>query len=128
MNDLDRKIQAALRRESGSDVESGATNLAEEVLSVFQGRHRWLSVLTVALNLVFFAGAVWAGLRFAGATEVPDQLRWGALGFLFLLLMMSLKLWFWLELHTNRVLRELKRVELLFITHRPGGGSEEEKP
>ncbi len=119
MNELDRKIQAALRRNPSDDLPPSEPNLAEEVLTVFRGRHRWLSALTVGLNVVFFAGAIWAGVRFAGAAELTAQLQWGALGFVFLLLMMFLKLWFWLEMHTNRVLRELKRVELLLVARSP---------
>ena len=34
--------------------------------------------------------------------------------------MMFTKLWFWLEMHTNRVLRELKRVELLLVMRQQG--------
>ncbi|MBK8478819.1 MAG: hypothetical protein IPL39_21805 [Opitutaceae bacterium] len=63
--------------------------------------------------------ALCAGVRFAGAAELTAQLQWGALGFVFLLLMMFLKLWFWLEMHTNRVLRELKCVELLLVARSP---------
>lgn len=28
----------------------------------------------------------------------------------------SIKIWFWLELHTNRILCEVKRIELVLVT------------
>lgn len=31
-----------------------------------------------------------------------------------------IKIWFWLEMHSNRALRDVKRVELLLITHSQG--------
>ncbi len=120
MNDIDHKIQAALRREQAGDGPAGEPNLAEEVIIAFRGRHRWFSALAIMLNLLIFAGAVWAAVRFLGAGSVPAQLEWCALAFVFLLMMMFIKLWFWLELHTNRVLRELKRVELMVATRQQG--------
>ena len=33
-----------------------------------------------------------------------------------LLVISIMKIWFWREMHTNRVLRELKRVELLVLS------------
>jgi hypothetical protein len=119
MNNIDQKIQAALGRDTAGESLLGEPNLAEEVITAFRGRNRWLTVLTVVLNLVFFAGAVWAGMRFFQAGTVPAQIQWAALGFVFLFMMMGLKLWFWMEMHTNRVLRELKRMELLLITRPP---------
>jgi hypothetical protein len=119
MNDLDQKIQAALRRADAGDTLAGEPNLAEEVITAFRGRHRWLSTLMVVVNLVFFAGVIWSAVRFLGAGTVQAQMQWGALAFVLLVAVTSIKLWFWLELHTNRVLRELKRVELLLVTRAP---------
>jgi hypothetical protein len=119
MNDLDQKIQAALRREAAGDPLTGEPNLAEEALLAFRGRHRWFSAVVAVVNLAAFAGLIFAALRFYEAPEVAAQLRWGALGLVLFLIMTMLKLWFWLEMHTNRVLREVKRVELLLIARRP---------
>lgn len=118
MNELDQKIQAALRRNDAGDALASEPNIAEEVLTAFRGRHRWLSAFALVLNLIFFAGAVWSALRFHAASAVADQLQWAALGIVLLLFVMFLKVWFWLEMHTNRVLRELKRLELLIVSRR----------
>jgi hypothetical protein len=120
MNDLDRKIQAALKRESSGDALAGEPNIAEEVLAAFRGRHRWLTTLMAVINVAAFAAMIWAAMRFYDATDVIMQIRWAALAFVLLSVMSMLKLWFWLEMQSNRVLRELKRVELLLVT-RPQG-------
>jgi hypothetical protein len=119
MNDLDQKIQAALRRDGAGDTLAGEPNLAEEVITAYRGRHRWFSALMFVINLVLFAGAVWSTVRFLGAGSVPAQIQWGALAFVLLSAASFIKLWFWMELHTNRVMRELKRVELLLLTRQP---------
>jgi len=115
MNDLDQKIQAALRAEPAGDPPD-EPNLAEEVIVAFRGRQRWLSALLIVVNLAAFAGGVWAVVRFLNAGDVTLQLRWGGLAAVLLMIMAFLKLWFWLEIHTNRVLREVKRVELLLVS------------
>jgi uncharacterized Rmd1/YagE family protein len=43
-------------------------------------------------------------------------LRWGGVALAFFFVFGVLKIWFWLEIHTNRVLREVKRVELLLLS------------
>lgn len=118
MNDIDQKIQAALRGQTGGNALVAEPNLAEEVIVAFRGRYRWLSTLVFAWSFVLFLGAVWAAVRFYGAETVTMQLRWGGLALLLILMVSFIKVWFWLELQSNRVLRELKRLELL-LANRP---------
>ncbi len=47
----------------------------------------------------------------------PGQLQWG--GLTLLLAVMFIKVWFWMEMQSNRILRELKRVELLLVSRQP---------
>jgi hypothetical protein len=118
MNDIDQKIQAALRRETGGDELAGEPNIAEEVLTAFRGRHRGLSVLVVALQIAALIGLVFTALRFYSAPELAMQLRWGVLSLALFLVLGMIKVWFWLEMHSNRILREVKRVELLLVSRR----------
>jgi hypothetical protein len=119
MNDIDKKIQAALRNATTGESLLAEPNLAEEVITAFRGRNRLLSTFVFVLNIGLFAVLVWAAIRFYQAESVSLQLRWGALSFVLLTMVSMIKLWFWQEMHTNRVLRELKRVELLLITRPP---------
>jgi hypothetical protein len=116
MNDIDSKIRAALQ----SDSPNEDANLAEEVINVFRGRNRWMHAIVVVVSLVFLAAGVWASFRFYHAEVVREQLLWGGLALVALLAISFMKVWFWLEMHTNRILREVKRVELLFVA-RAGG-------
>ena len=112
MNDLDNKIRAALQGDSPGE----EPNLAEEVISVFRGRHRWIHGIMVVLTLVILALGVWATLGFYHAEVVREQLLWGGLALAALLMISFMKVWFWLEMHTARILREVKRVELLLVS------------
>ena len=47
------------------------------------------------------------------------QLQWGGLTLLLMLAVMFIKVWFWMEMQSNRIMRELKRVELLLVSRPP---------
>ena len=119
MNDLDQKIQAALRGQPGADALADEPNIAEEAIAAFRGRHRWMSSVMLVCSLGLLAVAIWAGFRFYEAAAVREQLLWGALCLWAVLFISFMKVWFWLEMHSNRVLRELKRIELLLVTRPP---------
>ncbi|MFT3868908.1 MAG: hypothetical protein QM715_10665 [Nibricoccus sp.] len=116
MNDIDKKIQAALRSDPADALSPGEPNIAEEVLLTFRSRQRWLTSALIALNLAAFIGLVFTAIRFYQAPDVTTQLRWGGAAVVFLVMVTLMKLWFWLEMHKNRILREVKRVELLLIS------------
>lgn len=118
MNNIDQKIQDALRRDGAGRDLLDEPNILEETLTAFRGRNRFISTFAFIISFVVFGAAVWAGWKFYGAETLQTQVQWGALAFLGILMVSFLKLWFWLEMHTNRVLRELKRVELLLLTRR----------
>lgn len=115
MNDLDRRIQDALQSSTAGHELAREQGLAEELIGAFRTRHHWLHAFALVLTFAFFVVAIYSGYRFATADSAHEQLAWAGacvLGFVFT---GFLKIWFWLELHTNRVLREIKRVELLLI-------------
>ena len=120
MNDsIDEKIRAALSGSPEGDRLAVEPNLAEELIHAFRGRNTWTNLLAVVFSVVSLAVAIWAGIRFYEAAEVREQLLWGGLCLFMLLFISFLKVWFWLEMHSNRVLREVKRVELLILSRLP---------
>jgi len=113
MNDLDKKIRDSLQGSKEDEAFVREPNILKEVIATFQGRHRWPNVMAFVFTFVFLAVAVWAGFRFYGTETLQEQLQWGGLCLLGLLSVGFIKVHFWMEMHTNHVLRELKRVELL---------------
>ena len=115
MNDLDRRIQEALRGVDGGEALAREPNIAEELLGTFRTRRRWLHAVPFVFSFVFLAVAVWSDFRFVEADAPREQLLWGGVCLLGMLFVGFIKVYFWLEIQTNRVMRELKRVELLFL-------------
>lgn len=120
MKNIDEKVAEALRRAAPETDLVSEPNLAEEIITAFRGRHQWTSLLALVFSFMGLGLAVWTGIEFYEAPTIREQLLWGA-GCLFGVLFISfMKVWFWLEMHSNRVLRELKRVELLLESHHRG--------
>lgn len=118
MNDIDQKIRAALQGSAEGETLAREQNLAEELLDAFRTRHRWIHGVAFVVTFLFFGVAVWAGYHCVVAVSPREQVLWGGLSLIAMMCVGFLKIYFWMEMHTNRVLRELKRVELLFIQHK----------
>lgn len=114
MTSIDDTIRRAL---SPADLRayeelSRAEGPLQATLTAFRTQHTAFSIagfLAGTLCLALGAYGVW---RAAEATEVKAVLGWAgvaAFGFFFLGL---LKLWFWMEMQKNSVVREVKRLEL----------------
>ena len=114
MNELDKRIRAALSREDAEALDDlgGEPSMFTMVLETFRGRHRWFVWLTVFWSLVFLALSIFSAVQFFKTEDARDMLLWG-LGFIVCLSVVSmLKIWFWMEMNKNAIMREIKRLEL----------------
>lgn len=114
MTRIDEAIRQALSAEDAKALEryGSDSSLVQQVLEAFQGRTAMLNVLVWVVALALFVTSVYSGWRFLEATDVPRMLRWGGATLLAVISLISAKLWFWQELKSNAVIREVKRLEL----------------
>ena len=114
MNDLDQAIRQSLSAEDAALLDRlGADQaLHRQVLSTFEGRLRWFNVAGWIAGLVLFGVACVLAWRFVQAEELRDMLRWGAASALAFAGIALIKVWFWLELQKNAIVREVKRLEV----------------
>ena len=118
MNAPDRQLQPPLRGEVPASASE--PNIIQEVLGTFRGRRCWMAVYVFVASFLSFLVAIWAGFRFYNAPSIAEQLQGGGLTLLLVLMVCLMKVWFWLEMQTNRVLRELKRLEIRLLNRPPG--------
>lgn len=114
MSELDDKIREALRDEDAELFKDfdGEPSMFDLVMQTFRGRHRWLAMLTVFWSLVFLGLSIFTAVRFFSVEESRERLLW-AVAFIFCMSGVSmLKIWFWMELNKNAIMREIKRLEL----------------
>ena len=99
----DAEFLARLEREPGS---------FQQMAGIFQGPLNWIYIAYfIAAVLVGIVG-VYSGWHFATATEVRPLFYWGGATGFCLVVLAVVRLVFFMQLNTNRVLRELKRLEL----------------
>jgi hypothetical protein len=80
---------------------------------LFTGRLGWVNAVLMAVQALAFLAGAYAAYRFFLAEEVVAQLRWGLPAVALLLMSLHLKALLWPSIQTDRVLRELKRLEFL---------------
>ena len=113
MNELDRKTREALPADVAELLgPPGEAPLGQQLRELFQGRLRWVSVLVAVGGLAFAVFTIVSAVYFFQAESIRAMLAWAG-GFGLGLIAISFgRLWFWLLLQRNVVLREVKRVEL----------------
>ena len=113
MNELDRRIEEALSAEDRALLESfGEQGVFGQWFGVYDGTMRRIALLATFFTFAIFVAAVYCGWRFFTATAAIEAARWGAGTVMAMVMVGFLKLWFWLRMESNRVLREVKRLEL----------------
>ena len=113
MTDLDREIADALDAEDRDLLDRyGEQGLFGQLGGLFQGKLGWLSAIMMVAGTGMFAVGVYAAWKIATIDDVPTMLRWAGIGWFGLFGMGLIKIWSWTRMESNRVLREVKRVEL----------------
>ena len=114
MNDLDRALRQSLSDEDAEllDRLAGDEALHRQVLATFKGHLRWFNAIGWIAGFVLFGVASVMAWRFVNAPDVAEMLRWGAGSALAFAGLALIKVWFWMELQKNAVVREVKRLEL----------------
>lgn len=114
MNELDDAIRQSLSVEDAElfDRLGADQALHRQVLATFEGRLRWFNAAGWIAGFLLFGVACVLSWRFVNAATLADMLRWGGAAALAFAGVTLVKVWFWLELQKNTILRELKRLEL----------------
>ena len=114
MNELDKKIQEALRAEDAELFKDFADepSVFEMLVETCRGRHRWLNILGAFWTLVFLVLGIVAAVKFFSAEGTRDIVMWAAACIVCVSAVSMLKIWYFLEMNKNAVTREIKRLEL----------------
>ncbi|PCI03377.1 MAG: hypothetical protein COB78_10480 [Hyphomicrobiales bacterium] len=113
MTKLDQRIEEALEAEDRAMMEQlGEQGILRQFGGLFQGKMAWITVVTVAAGLVLSIIGLYAAWKFATADDTNTMLRWAGIAWFGLSAQMLIKLWSWMRMETNRILREVKRLEL----------------
>ena len=122
MQDIDRMIEEALQGEEQALFRETARepDFFSQTFGMFGGRSGWVNVVMMVVQAALFVAGLWAGWRFFGADTALSALHWGLPAAVLLLMSLIIKMGMMPELQANRMMRELKRLQLQAAVGRKG--------
>ncbi|MDQ7812336.1 DUF6768 family protein [Brevundimonas sp.] len=114
MQDIDRMIEEALQGEEQALFRETAREpgFFNQAFGLLGGPNGWVNIVMMVTQIVLFVAAIWAGWRFFEAETALSALHWGLPSAVLVLASLIIKLAMMPELQANRLMRELKRLEL----------------
>ena len=115
--EIDTLIKEALSEEEAKFYDDlDEQNLFQMLFGVFDGKNKWIIVMMNIVSIAALVGFIYCTVQFFN-TEVTNELIKWSLGGMFCVLMVSmLKLFVWMQMDKNSIIRELKRLELQVST------------
>ena len=122
MTVIDRLIEEALDGEEQALFRDTAREpgFFDQAFGLLGGRNGWVNGILVVVQAALFVGGLWAGWRFFEAETVLSALHWGLPAAVLVLMALIIKLGMMPELQANRLMRELKRLQLQAAVSRKG--------
>ncbi|WP_299336205.1 DUF6768 family protein [uncultured Psychroserpens sp.] len=113
MEDIDKLIKETLTEEETKFYNSlEEQNVLGMIGGLFKGKNKWILILMNMMTLVFFGLFIYCVINFFDAVEIKALLKWGLGSLVFLIGVSMLKIFAWMQMDKNALLREMKRLEL----------------
>lgn len=113
MEDIDELIKETLSEEEAKFYDNlEEQNVIGMIFGLFKGKNRWIMFMMNIMTLVFFGLFIYCLVQFFDVEATNELLKWGLGSIVFLLGVSMLKVFAWMQMDKNALLRELKRLEL----------------
>ena len=113
MEEIDKIIKETLTKEEAKFYDTlEEQNILQMVLGIFKGKNKWIMYMMNLMTLVFFGLFIYCMVQFFNAEMLKDLLKWGFGSLIFLFGVSMLKVFAWMQMDKNALLREMKRLEL----------------
>ena len=111
--DIDKLIKETLTEEESKFYdELDEQSVWGMIGGIFKGKLGWLVIIMNIINLVVFGLLIYCLIQFFNVTETNELIQWG-LGVVICLMFNSMiKLYAWMQMDKNALLREIKRLEI----------------
>ncbi len=114
MDKLDEMIEEALKEEDREIWEaSGELGYFAQAFGIFRGPQGWVAWVVMAVQLLMLLGAIWCAVEFYAASTALAAVKWGVSAAVLALMGGMMKMSLMPVMQADRVIREVKRIELL---------------
>jgi len=115
MTSIDDKIKQALSdeyQELISENDKIDANPFKQVSVGLKGKMGWMYIGVIILGTLITAMSIYSIYSFYHETEIKSLIGWGVTIIVTILLTQITKMWLWSEMGRNRIIREIKILEL----------------
>ena len=113
MEEIDQLIKDTLSKEEAKFYDSlEEQNVFEMLFGLFKGKNAWILIIMNIMTFVFLGLFVYSCIQFFNVESTEELLKWGFGGLVFLFGLSMLKVFAWMQMDKNAILREMKRLEL----------------
>ena len=111
-DEIDKMIEEALSKEEAEYLKQlEEETLPDMLLGLYTGKNRWMAFMTAIYIFVAFGFAIYFGYEFFKATSVEMMLKWGFGALLMMIMVTLLKLWNWMQIDKNTLIKHIKHLE-----------------
>ena len=113
MEEIDKLIKETLTAEEAKFYdELEEQGVLGKIGSLFKGKMSWLLILMNIVHLAIFGVLIYCVVQFLNTEETSELIKWGIIGITCMMFMSMIKLFGWMQMDKNALMRELKRLEL----------------
>ena len=115
--EVDQLIKEALTEEEAKFYDNlDEQNILQMLGGVFSGKNKWLIILMNIVMIAVFGFLVYSVIQYFNTDVTNELINWSLSIVVCLLMISMLKLFTWMQMDKNSLLRELKRLELQVST------------
>ena len=113
IEDIDKLIKETLTEEEAKFYqELNEQNVLQMIGGLFQGKNAWLLVIMNIVTLIAFGFTIYCAIQFFNTDVTNELIKWAIGGVIGLMMVSMLKIFAWMQMDKNALLREIKRLEL----------------
>lgn len=111
--EVDLLIKEALTKEEAKFYDAlDEQNLLQMFGGIFEGKNKWIAIMMNIVNLIVLGLFVYCIVQFFNTEVTNELIKWAIAGMVCILTLSMLKLYMWMQMDKNCIIRELKRLEL----------------
>jgi len=113
MEDIDKLIKETLTKEEAKFYdELDEQGLFGMVKGLLKGKNSWLVVIMNIFSILVFVLLIYCIIQTTEVERANDLILWVGAAIFCLIIISVIKINFWMHMHKNAVIRELKRLEI----------------
>ena len=110
---IDELITEALNEEQAEFYKKlDEQSMPEMFTGLFQDKLRWITILSVVMMLIWLGLAIYCAIQFFNTDDLKMLITWSGGFFFCMMAVLAFKIWNWMQMDKNALMREIKRLEL----------------